>query len=383
MKRVNNIYHKICNIDSIMEMYDRVIKVNTKNKEKIEEFENHYSINIKEIKEELITKTYNPGFYNIFLIKEPKLRIIMSQEIKDKIINHLAAKYFLVDVFDKSLISRNCATRVGKGTHYAMRIFRRDYNYYKNKYKTFYILKMDISKYFYSLDHDVIKNIIRNKIKDKDALNLLYKIIDSTNETYVNDTINNLKRNELKRIANSNCSNKNIKIAEVDKLPCYNFGCGACIGNMVSQIIATIYLDKLDKYIVYTLGFKHYARYMDDFYIMCEDKKKLQDALIKIDKILKEEYKLTLNNKTKIYKNTESIEFLGFRYSSKNGNTKKRLTKKTKDKFKGKMKRITSEFEKKNIAMDRYRAVRNSYHGHLKYGDCYGIYQKYVKYHQR
>ena len=47
------------------------------------------------------------------------------------------------------------------------------------------------------------------------------------------------------------------------------------------------------------------------------------------------------------------------------------------------MKRITSEFEKKNIAMDRYRAVRNSYHGHLKYGDCYGIYQKYVKYHQR
>ena len=129
MKRVNNIYNKICDINVIMDMYDKVIKTNTKNKKKIQKFENFYSCNIAKIKETLITKSYVPGKYNIFLVKEPKTRIIMSQEIEDKIVNHLVAKYFLIDVFDKTLQDRNCATRKGKGTHYALRLFKKDYNY--------------------------------------------------------------------------------------------------------------------------------------------------------------------------------------------------------------------------------------------------------------
>ena len=106
-----------------------------------------------------MSKNYVPGKYNIFLVKEPKLRIIMSQEIEDKIINHLVAKYFLIDVFDKTMSDRNCATRIGKGTHYALRLFKQDYNYFLNKHKKFYILKLDISKYFYNLDHEVIKKL--------------------------------------------------------------------------------------------------------------------------------------------------------------------------------------------------------------------------------
>ena len=134
MKRVNNLYNKICDINVIMDMYDKVIKVNTKNKKKIQNFENFYSCNIAKIKETLITKKYVPGKYNIFLVKEPKTRIIMSQEIEDKIVNHLVAKYFLIDIFDKTLQNRNCATRKGKGTHYALRLFKKDYNYLKNNF---------------------------------------------------------------------------------------------------------------------------------------------------------------------------------------------------------------------------------------------------------
>ena len=202
MKRVNNIYNKICEIDVIMDMYDKVIKTNTKNKKKLQNFENYYSCNIAKIKETLITKSYVPEKYNIFLVKEPKTRIIMSQEIKDKIINHLVAKYFLIDVFDKTLQDRNCATREGKGTHYALRLFKKDYNYFKNKYKKFYVLKMDISKYFYNLDHEIIKQLIRDKIKDKDVLKIIDSIIDSTNEKYINEAIIKLKENEKLRILN-------------------------------------------------------------------------------------------------------------------------------------------------------------------------------------
>lgn len=208
MKRVNNLYSRICDTKVIMDIYDNRIRKNTRNKKKIQLFDNYYSCNIRLIKELLISKTYQIGKYNIFLIHEPKLRIIMSQEIIDKIINHLVANYFLVDVFDKSMLYRNCATRIGKGTHYALHLFKNDYNYYLNHYSQFYILKLDISKYFYNLDHDIIKKLIRDKIKDKDVINILDIIIDSTDEDYINETINILKRNERKKIVESNLSEK-------------------------------------------------------------------------------------------------------------------------------------------------------------------------------
>ena len=72
----------------------------------------------------------------------------MCQSIKDKLINHLVSKYFLIDIFDKTLIDSNVATRKGKGTHYGIKLFKKYYNYYKNNYNNFYILKFDISKYF-------------------------------------------------------------------------------------------------------------------------------------------------------------------------------------------------------------------------------------------
>ena len=377
MKRVNNIYNKICDINVIMDMYDKVIKVNTKNKKKIQNFENFYSCNIAKIKETLITKKYVPGKYNIFLVNEPKTRIIMSQEIEDKIVNHLVAKYFLIDTFDKTLQNRNCATRKGKGTHYALRLFKKDYNYFKNKYGKFYILKMDISKYFYNLDHEIIKQLVRNKIKDKNVLKIVDSIIDSTDEKYINEEIIRLKNNEKQRILKSNYKDKDKRIQEIDRLPLYQQGKGVCIGNMVSQIVATIYLDELDKYIEEDLKIKAHVRYMDDFYCMHNDKMVLKECLEKIKKQL-EKYKLKLNCKTKIYSSTENVEFLGFIFSNKDQNINMRLTNKTKKKFKIKMKIKNCEYKNKFITKEKYLGVRNSYRGHLKYGKCYKLYNKYA-----
>ena len=280
----------------------------------------------------------------------------MSQEIEDKIVNHLVAKYFLIDVFDKTLQDRNCATRKEKGTHYALRLFKKDYNYFKNKYGKFYILKMDISKYFYNLDHKIIKQLIREKIKDKNALKIIDSIIDSTNEKYINETIAKLKENEKLRILNSNNKNKKELLQEIEKLPIYQNGKGVCIGNMVSQIVATFYLDKLDKYIENVLGIKAHVRYMDDFYCMHQNKSYLKRCLEKIKDYLKE-FKLTLNSKTKIYM---------------------KLTNKTKKKFKEKMKIKNLEYINNLNSKEEYLGVRNSYRGHLSYGNCYSLYNKYV-----
>ena len=377
MKRVNNLYNKICDIKIIMEMYDKAIKLNTKNKKKIQKFENFYSCNIAKIKEILMKKDYKPGKYNIFLIREPKMRIIMSQEIEDKIINHLVAKYFLIEVFDKTLSDRNCATRIGKGTHYALKIFKKDYNDFLNKYENFYILKLDISKYFYNLDHSIIKKLVEHKIKDKNVLKIVNSIIDSTDEDYINQEIIKLINNEIKKIKKSNYLDKDIRIQEIERLPLYEKGKGVCIGNMVSQIVATFYLDELDRYIQEDLGIKAFCRYMDDFYCMHQDKQYLKECLKKVEKIL-DKYKLKLNNKTKIYSSNENIEFLGFMFSSKNHNIRMKLTNKTKKKFKVKMKFQNKELLNNNIDFAQYIQVRNSYRGHLRYGNCSMLYKKYV-----
>lgn len=105
-------------------MYDKRVKINTRNKIKIERFDYNYVSNITMIKNILESRNYKPGKYNIFIIIEPKIRLIMSQNIIDKLINHVVSEYFLINVFDKTLIDTNVATRKNKGTHYGMEKFK-------------------------------------------------------------------------------------------------------------------------------------------------------------------------------------------------------------------------------------------------------------------
>jgi len=191
-ERVNNIHDKINDIDTIIMMYNS-IRSKIKNKEKKERFNDFLSINIINIKNIIDNNNYKPSKYKIFIIREPKIRVIMCQSIKDKVINHLVSYYFLIDNFDKNLINNNVATRINKGTQFGLRLFKKYYNYYKNNFKTFYVSKFDIKKYFYNIDHDIVKKLIRNKIKDKKVLKLIEKIIDSTDEDYVNKEIFKLK----------------------------------------------------------------------------------------------------------------------------------------------------------------------------------------------
>lgn len=345
MKRVNNIYNKITDLSNIMYMYDNSVRRNTRNKKKIEAFDNLYSINLVNIKEELISNSYIPGEYNVFFVREPKLRVIMSQSIKDKIVNHLIAKYFLIDVFDKSLIDTNVATRKNRGTHYGLKLFKKYLNIMNNKYSSFYILKFDISKYFYNIDHSVVKKLIRNKIKDKKVIDILDKIIDSTDKDYINE-----------RIVKLNKSKENI--------PLYKKGKGFPIGNMTSQIIATFYLNELDHFIKEKLKIEYYIRYMDDGVLIHENKEYLKYCLKEIQKIL-DKYKLELNTKTKIYKSNEGIEFLGFRFIIGN-KIIMRIKNSTKKRFKYKLKNL-------NIEDTSSESIKASYIGHLSHGNCNGL----------
>ena len=368
MKRKNNLYNRITDIRNIISMYNTRVKINTKNKIKIEKFDEYYVSNITLVKNILDSKNYKPGKYNIFIIKEPKVRLIMSLNIIDKIINHLVCEYLLVDIFDNGLIDTNVATRVNKGTHYEYKKLVKYLN--KNISNKLYILKFDISKYFFNINHDIVKKIIRTKIKDKDALNILDNIIDSTDSNYINEEIIKLKNNEINRIKNSNNSNKDKLIKDIMDIPLYKKGTGFAIGNPVSQAIAIIFLSYLDHYIKEKLNIPFYCRYCDDGILISDDKEYLKYCLKEIRRIIND-YKLELNmKKTRIYSIDNGFEFIGFRFIRKNNKLLIKVKNQTKRKFKRKLKVLNKLYINGNINYDTFNQVKVSYLGHLKYGNC-------------
>ena len=156
----------------------------------------------------------------------------MSQNIEDKVINHLVADYILVPTFEKKYLDCMCATRVGKGTHYGICLLVKYLNDIKRNYNNFYILKLDIKKYFYNIDHDILKRILKDNIKDKDALLVLNTIIDSTNKSYINKEITLLKNKRINYIKSSNLNNKDKEylIDETNNIPLYEYNKGLPIG---------------------------------------------------------------------------------------------------------------------------------------------------------
>ena len=378
MKRIGNLYEKITDIKNIKEMYDKKVSINTKNKVKVERFDEHYASNMARIKEILESKNYKPYKYNIFLIREPKVRLIMSQSITDKVINHLVSKYFLVEVFEPTLIDNNIAMRACKGTHIGIKKLKECLKKNINKDIYIYILKFDVEKYFFNINHDILKSIIRRKIKDKDAINILDTIIDSTNDEYINETIIKIKNKEIDKINKSNVLNKKQLIHEIEKIPLCKKGVSVPIGNMSSQTFAVLYCHEIDLYIVEKLKPILYLRYNDDGILISDSIEYLKYCLREI-KILMDKYKLKLNEKTRIYHVDEGFEFLEFKYIRKNSKLIVKVKNQTKKRFKRKIKTIYKLYINNKYNLKDLMQVRSSYLGHLKYGNTNNLVSKTLK----
>ncbi len=198
MKKSNIDYNVIIDIDKIYFEYNK-IKNNTKHKNKLINFHGKLNTNLVNILNILENKNYIHGKYNIFLIREKKYRIIMSEKIQDKIINHLVSDYILCEL-DKKLIDTNVATRIGKGTKSGIEYMKKYINKLKINNDNIYVLKMDIKKYFYNIDHDTLINMLKKIYCDDNIIDLLSNIIHSTNYEYINKTINSVINNEKNKI---------------------------------------------------------------------------------------------------------------------------------------------------------------------------------------
>ena len=148
-------------ISDLKIVYDEEIKKHVKNKKKIYLFERNKLEYLYNMKYDLENNKYNGGTYNIFIIFKPKVRVVMSQNIYDKVINHYITRFILMPKLSKYLSNYNCATRKGMGTSYAIKLLKQKIEKYKKNYNKFYILKLDIKKYFYTIDHEILINMLK------------------------------------------------------------------------------------------------------------------------------------------------------------------------------------------------------------------------------
>lgn len=315
MKRLNNLYDNMISYRNILFVFNR-IKSKCHNKNKIMNFIRYKNCYLIDILEKLYSNNYVFSKYHIFLIHEKKYRIIMSENIFDKIVNQMIS-YFILLPSMKCLIDSNIATRKGRGSSYGYMLFEK---YIKeSNYNDMYVLRIDISKYFYNIDHDILLSMLERRIKDKKAIRILKDIISLTDYDYINKSINYLVNKEINRIIGLNISDneKNKLINELKSIPLYEKGKGLSIGCLSNQLMAIFYLNDIDHYIKEILKCKYYIRYMDDMYILSDNKDYLKYCFESISNELSK-IKLCINKKSGIYRLKEGISFLGYTYVCKN-----------------------------------------------------------------
>lgn len=283
--------------------------------------------------EQLKNKTYTVSNYTEFKVYEPKERIIKTSSFKDKVVQHSLCDNVLLPRMQDIFIYDNCAGQKGKGTLFGLnRLSEQMQQFYKTNGFNGYILKCDITKFFYNISHEQLKSIVNYHFGyDKDICWLCNLFIDSTE------------------------------------------GKGLPLGNQVNQGFALLYLDSMDKLIKYKLGIEFYGRYMDDFYLIHHDKEYLKYCLAVITEHLKT-LDLTLNSKTQIFPFKNGVNYLGFHtYVTDTGKVIRKLKNQNKRNAQKKLVRMAKLVADGKLPIEKFNASYNAWKNHISHGNCYKL----------
>jgi len=333
-------FEKICNYHNLYKAHLRA-RSGKRNRTEVILFEMNLAANLSEMYEALCSLSYRMKGYYSFTIHEPKQRTIYAAYYPDRVLLHCICDEVLAPLLQNRLIYDNAACQVNKGTHFAMnRISKFMREHYCKHGTQGYFLKCDISKYFASIDHQILKQKLDRIIADKKVMDLLSHFIDSySTEGYP--------------------------------------GKGIPLGNQSSQLFAIYYMDSLDRYIKEVLQVKYYTRYMDDMILLHHDKQFLKDALVGIQAHIEENLKLTLNDKTQIFPVRNGVAFLGWRfYLSETGKVIKKLRTGSKIRYKKQLKNIQKRDANGEMDIQGTKRILSGFYGHLIHGHTYKLRQK-------
>ncbi|MCX6787895.1 MAG: reverse transcriptase/maturase family protein [Candidatus Kaiserbacteria bacterium] len=231
--------------------------------------------NVLELHHDLVAGTYQHGGYHHFKIVDPKPRDIHKASVRDRLLHHALYRQ-LYPFFDHTFISDSYSCRKEKGTHKAMNRFRsfaRQTS--KNDTRTCWVLKCDIRKFFASIDQAILMDILRLYVPDQDILWLIGRVVESFHSTAP--------------------------------------GKGLPLGNLTSQLLVNIYMNKFDQFAKHHLKAKQYVRYADDFVFLSTDREWLDSLIPRISTFLQDRLTLKLHpDKVSIRTLASGVDFLGW-----------------------------------------------------------------------
>ena len=277
MKRIGNLFEKIYDFDNLWIAEAHACK-GKKHRRNVQNFEENLVENLDKLSEELRTGTYKTSAYHTKTIYEPKERLIYILPYRDRVVQH-AILNILAPIWTKIFIAQTYACIKGRGIHKGVR----ELKYILRRYpeETTYCLKMDIRHFYPSIDHELLKQIYRKKLKDPELLKLLDDIVDSAP--------------------------------------------GVPIGNYISQFFANLFLTYFDHYLKEDLKVRFYLRYADDMVILSSDKVVLHNILNRIQQKMKELHLILKPNYQIFPVEDRGIDFLGYIFRHKYTLLRKRM----------------------------------------------------------
>lgn len=315
-------FKDIISVENLLEAWQEFL-CGKRNKPDVQQFYLRLMDNIFDLRHQLADNIYKHGGYKEFKINDPKPRTIHKAAVRDRLMHHAVYRK-IYPFFDKKFIPDSYSCRDIKGTHKALSQFRKYARAVSNNgKKQCWILKCDIRKFFASIDQQTLIMILQKHINDARTINLLREIILS------------FKPN------------------------------GLPLGNLTSQIFANVYLNELDQFVKHKLKAKYYIRYADDFVILTENKKLLENVLQEIGIFLKNRLKLELHPDKIFIKTIHSgVDFLGWVNFADclilRASTKKRM-----------FNRLDEDFSEESL---------NSYLGLLSHGNAKKLKSKIMQY---
>jgi len=334
MKVWHRLYEKLIIIENIIAGYEE-FRVGKKKKKDVLAFERNREDNLFTLYQELKNKTYLPGTYSKFYVKDPKLRLIHKATVVDRIVHHIVSNE-LEKIFEPTFYAHSYSCRKGRGTHRGVLAFQKiALRASKNNTRVCWVVKCDVKKFFASVNHKILLNILRTKIKDEEFMDLMQKIVTGFYSDRTTD-LNNKR--------------------------------GIPIGNLTSQFFSNIYLNELDQYVKHIHKVEYYLRYADDFVMLSTSREYLEKMVAEVQTFLKETLDIELHPDKIIYRKFASgVDFLGYiifpRYILPRTKTKRRLLKKIRQKVR--------EYKEKKITYERLNQTIQSYLGFLGHANTY------------
>lgn len=347
----DELYARIIDYQNLEDSYHQVTEGDKKFKPAAIEFGLMLELNLVILWRELKTGKYRVGKYTYHVVYEPKKRGIWAPSFRDKIVQ-TAIHNILKEVYAKVFIKHSYACLEGKGPQRATQKLQKNMRIAEREFEDPWIVSVDVSKFFYTIDHEVTKWLYRKIITCRKTLWLVDLFIDSSPPP------------DWEMLAGLNVN------------PRGSMKIGIPLGCTTSQDSANMNLNEMDQYVMRFLGHRYYVRYMDDMNIVVDGKEGAQLLMKQMRSFLREHLNLVENpQKSQIFPLEQGVNAYGFKIWT----THMKIRDDSKKRMKRKIKKMDEKMCDGEMSMGEVQQAVNSWLGHARHSNSYNLSSKIFK----